>query len=194
MHVSFLKGLTATAFVLLSSMTFAHSGHEHVSSLMSGFSHPLGGLDHLLAMLAIGLWASSLGGRALWAVPAAFVMLMLAGGSLAVAGLNVPFVEQGILLSVIVLGALVFGAKRLPILASVAIAGGFAVFHGAAHGSEMPMNVNGVQYALGFVLATAGLHTLGLGLGQLMTRFASPLMIRISGSMIAGAGVVLSLV
>jgi len=194
MVLSIFKGVATAALVLVSGMTFAHSGHEHVSSFMSGLSHPLGGLDHLLAMLAIGLWAFSLGGRALWVVPAAFVLAMLAGGSLAVAGLNVPFVEQGILLSVIVLGVLVLGAKRLPVLACMIIAGGFAMFHGAAHGSEMPINANGVQYALGFVLATDGLHTLGLGLGQLMTRFASPLMIRISGSMIAVAGIFLSIV
>lgn len=193
MVLSIFKGLTAAALVLVSGMTFAHSGHEDVSSFMSGLSHPLGGFDHLLAMLAIGLWASSMGGRALWAVPAAFVLAMLAGGSLAVAGLNVPFVEQGILLSVIVLGVLVLGAKRLPVLACMMIAGGFAVFHGAAHGSEMPINANSVEYALGFVFATASLHTLGLGLGQFMTGFASPLMMRISGSMIAVAGLFLSI-
>ncbi|ETX10100.1 protein hupE [Marinomonas ushuaiensis DSM 15871] len=193
MALSILKGLTATVSILISGMAFAHPGHEDVSSFMSGFSHPLGGLDHLLAMLAIGLWASSIGGRALWAVPTAFVLTMLVGGSLAVAGLSVPFVEQGILLSVVVLGALVFGAKRLPILATVVIAGGFAVFHGAAHGMEMPINANSVHYVSGFVFATAGLHTLGLGLGQLMTRFASPLMVRISGSMIAVAGLFLSI-
>jgi urease accessory protein len=193
MVLSIFKGVATAVLVLVSGMTFAHSGHEDVSSFMSGLSHPLGGLDHLLAMLAIGLWAFSLGGRALWVVPAAFVLAMLAGGSLAVAGFNVPFVEQGILLSVIVLGTLVFGVKRLPISACVMIAGGFALFHGAAHGSEMPINANGVQYALGFILATAGLHTLGLGLGQLMTHFASPLMIRISGSMIAVAGLFLSI-
>ena len=194
MYLSIVKGLTAAAFVLASGLTFAHSGHEHVSSFMSGFSHPLGGLDHLLAMLAIGLWASSMSGRAVWAIPMVFVLTMLVGGGLAFTGLNVPFVEQGILLSVVVLGVLVVAAKHLPVLACVMIAGGFALFHGVAHGSEMPMNTNSLQYALGFVLATVGLHTLGLGLGQFMTRFVSPLMVRISGSMIAGTGVLLSLI
>ncbi|MEP0072024.1 MAG: HupE/UreJ family protein [Marinomonas sp.] len=191
--ISFIyKGMTAAALLLVSSMTFAHPGHEHISSFMSGLSHPLGGLDHLLAMLAIGLWASSMKGRAVWAVPLAFVLTMLAGGGLALAGLNLPFVEQGILLSVIVLGSLVLAAKRLPFFGCVAVAGSFALFHGAAHGIEMPIDANSAQYALGFALATAGLHALGLGLGQLMTRFASPMMLRISGSVIAVTGLLLS--
>ncbi|MEO9274951.1 HupE/UreJ family protein [Marinomonas sp. 5E14-1] len=186
------KGMTAAALLLVSCMTFAHPGHDHASSFMSGLSHPFGGLDHLLAMLAIGLWASNMKGRALWAVPTAFVLTMLAGGGLALAGLNLPFVEQGILLSVIVLGTLVFAAKRLSFITCVAVAGSFALFHGAAHGVEMPIDASSAHYALGFVSATAGLHALGLGLGQVMTRFASPMMIRISGSMIAATGLLLS--
>jgi urease accessory protein len=188
------KGLLVAASVLASGSVFAHPGHEQASSFMTGFAHPMGGLDHLLAMVAIGLWAASIGGRALWAIPAAFVVTMLLGGGLAVAGLNVPFVEQGILLSVIVLGVLVLFAKRLPTLVCAAIAGGFALFHGAAHGMEMPLNANGLQYALGFALATAGLHVVGLGFGQLMAKIGTPLVTRISGSVIATAGLVLALV
>lgn len=188
------KGLLVAASILASGSVLAHPGHEHASSFMTGFAHPMGGLDHLLAMVAIGLWAASIGGRALWAIPAAFVVTMLLGGGLAVAGLNVPFVEQGILLSVIVLGVLVLFAKRLPTLVCAAIAGGFALFHGAAHGMEMPLSANGLQYALGFALATAGLHAVGLGFGQLMTKIGTPLVTRISGSVIATAGLVLALV
>ncbi|MCW4629130.1 MULTISPECIES: HupE/UreJ family protein [Marinomonas] len=188
------KGLLVAALLLASGAVLAHPGHEQASSFMTGFAHPMGGLDHLLAMVAIGLWAASIGGRALWAIPAAFVMTMLLGGGLAVAGLTVPFVEQGILLSVIVLGALVLFAKRLPTTVCVAIAGGFALFHGAAHGMEMPLNANGLQYALGFALATAGLHVVGLGFGQLMAKIGTPLATRISGSVIAVAGLVLALV
>lgn len=186
------KGLLVAASILASGSVLAHPGHEHASSFMTGFAHPMGGLDHLLAMVAIGLWAASIGGRALWAIPAAFVVTMLLGGGLAVAGLNVPFVEQGILLSVIVLGVLVLFAKRLPTLVCAAIAGGFALFHGAAHGMEMPLSANGLQYALGFALATAGLHAVGLGFGQLMTKIGTPLATRISGSAIALAGLVLA--
>ena len=186
------KGLFAAALLVATGSVFAHPGHEHASSFMSGFSHPMGGLDHLLAMVAIGLWAASLGGRALWAIPVAFVMTMIFGGGLAVAGMSVPFVEQGILLSVIVLGALVLFAKRLPTLVCAAIAGAFALFHGAAHGMEMPLTANGLQYALGFALATAGLHAVGLGFGQVMAKIGTPLVTRISGSLIATAGLVLA--
>ena len=186
------KGLFAAALLVATGSVFAHPGHEHASSFMSGFSHPMGGLDHLLAMVAIGLWAASLGGRALWAIPVAFVMTMIFGGGLAVAGMSVPFVEQGILLSVIVLGALVLFAKRLPTLVCAAIAGAFALFHGAAHGMEMPLTANGLQYALGFALATAGLHAVGLGFGQVMAKIGTPLVTRISGSFIATAGLFLA--
>ncbi|MDE8601874.1 HupE/UreJ family protein [Marinomonas sp. RSW2] len=182
----------AKIFLLVSGATLAHTSDEHSSSFMAGFDHPIGGFDHLLAMLAIGLWAASLGGRALWAIPTAFVLTMLTGGGLAVAGLSVPFVEQGILLSVIVLGALVLFAKRLPVAVCVAVAASFALFHGAAHGMEMPLNANGLQYALGFALATAGLHVVGLGFGQWMAKMSAPLMTRISGSVIAIAGLVLA--
>lgn len=186
MRLSILKVLMA-ACVLFSSTVFAHPVHEQTSSFMMGFDHPIGGFDHLLAMLAIGLWAASLGGRALWAIPTVFVLTMLAGGGLAVAGFSVPFVEQGILLSVIVLGALVLFANRLPVMVCVVIAASFALFHGAAHGIEMPLNANGLQYALGFAAATVALHLMGLGLGLL----ATPLMMRIGGSMIAVMGLLL---
>lgn len=188
------KGLLVAASLLAASSVLAHPGHEQASSFMTGFAHPMGGLDHLLAMVAIGLWAASMGGRAMWAIPAAFVMTMLLGGGLAVAGLTVPFVEQGILLSVIVLGALVLFAKRLPTAVCMAIAGGFALFHGAAHGMEMPLNADGLQYALGFALATTGLHVVGLGFGQWMTRISTPLVTRMGGFVIAAAGLVLTVI
>lgn len=192
MRLSIAKILAGTVFLLASGVTLAHPSHERASSFMAGFDHPIGGFDHLLAMLAIGLWAASLGGRALWAIPSAFVITMLAGGGLAVAGLSVPFVEQGILLSVIVLGALVLFAKRLPTAVCVATAGAFALFHGAAHGIEMPLNANGLQYALGFALATAGLHVVGLGFGLWMAKMGTPLVTRMSGSVIATAGLLLA--
>ncbi|MBJ7537200.1 HupE/UreJ family protein [Marinomonas transparens] len=187
MGLSIVKWVSSTALLLASGVALAHPSHEHTSSFMAGFSHPMGGFDHLLAMVAVGLWAASLGGRALWAVPAAFVITMFAGGGLAVAGMQIPFIEQGILLSVIVLGALLLGAKRLPVMACAVIAAGFALFHGAAHGIEMPINADGLQYTLGFVSSTVVLHLMGLGLGLL----ATPLMTRIGGSVIAVMGLLL---
>ncbi|AWX99747.1 urease accessory protein UreJ [Marinomonas primoryensis] len=192
MRLSIAKILSSTVFLLASGAALAHPSHEHAASFMAGFYHPVGGFDHLLAMLAIGLWAASLGGRALWAIPTVFVITMLAGGGLAVAGLSVPFVEQGILLSVIILGTLVLFAKRLPTALCAVIAASFALFHGAAHGMEMPLNANGLHYALGFAVATAGLHVVGLGFGQWMAKMGAPLMTRISGSVIAVAGLVLA--
>tara|TARA_R110001599_G_scaffold26935_4_gene94936 strand:- start:15355 stop:15939 length:585 start_codon:yes stop_codon:yes gene_type:complete len=192
MRLSIAKILSSTVFLLASGAALAHPSHEHASSFMAGFFHPVGGFDHLLAMLAIGLWASSLGGRALWAIPTAFVITMLAGGGLAVAGLSVPFVEQGILLSVIILGALVLFAKRLSTAVCAAIAASFALFHGVAHGMEMPLNADGLHYALGFAVATAGLHVVGLGFGQWMAKMGTPLVTRMSGSVIATAGLLLA--
>ncbi|MCW4631287.1 MULTISPECIES: HupE/UreJ family protein [Marinomonas] len=189
-----LKMALAALVAAIPALASAHPGHEHTTSFMTGFMHPMGGLDHLLAMLAIGLWAASLGGRALWAIPAAFVGTMLVGGGLAVAGVQVPFIEQGIVLSVILMGALLVGAARFPIAVCAGIAGLFALFHGAAHGLEMPLNANGAEYALGFAAATALLHIVGIGFAIIMARFQAPILTRIMGSLIAVAGVFLALV
>jgi urease accessory protein len=192
MRLSLKMGLAAL-IAAIPALASAHPGHEHTTSFMTGFMHPMGGLDHLLAMLAIGLWAASLGGRALWAVPAAFVGTMLIGGGLAVAGVQVPFIEQGIVLSVILMGALLVGAARFPITVCAGIAGLFALFHGAAHGLEMPLNANGAEYALGFAAATALLHVAGIGFGMAVARFQTPIVTRVMGSVIAIVGMYLAI-
>jgi len=193
MRLSSLKMGLAALVAALPALAFAHPGHEHTTSFMTGFMHPMGGLDHLLAMLAIGLWAASLGGRALWIVPTAFVGTMLIGGGLAIAGVQVPFIEQGIVLSVILMGALLVGAARFPVTTCAGIAGVFALFHGAAHGLEMPLDANGGEYALGFALATVLLHVAGIGFGITVARFQAPIVTRITGSLIAIAGLFLAL-
>lgn len=193
MRLSTLKMGLAALVAAIPALALAHPGHEHTTSFMTGFMHPMGGLDHLLAMLAIGLWAASLGGRALWAVPAAFVGTMLVGGALAVAGVQVPFIEQGIVLSVILIGALLLGAARFSVVTCTGIAGLFAIFHGAAHGLEMPLNANGAEYALGFAAATALLHVVGIGFGAVIARFQAPIVTRVTGSIIAIAGLFLAL-
>lgn len=193
MRLSTLKMGLAALVAAIPALALAHPGHEHTTSFMTGFMHPMGGLDHLLAMLAIGLWAASLGGRALWAVPAAFVGTMLVGGALAVAGVQVPFIEQGIVLSVILMGALLLGAARFSVVTCAGIAGLFAIFHGAAHGLEMPLNANGAEYALGFAAATALLHVIGIGFGAVIARFQAPIVTRVTGSIIAIAGLFLAL-
>ena len=128
---------------------------------MHGLSHPLGGLDHILAMVAVGMFAANLGRRAVWAVPLTFMSLMTLGGALGIAGIAVPFVEFGIALSIVVLGLAVAAKWNWPLAAAMALVGVFAVFHGHAHGAEMPVDAAGAEYAAGFILATGVLHIVG---------------------------------
>jgi urease accessory protein len=142
-------------------------------------------------MIAVGLWAAQIGGRALWIVPAAFVGVMALGGAAAMAGIGLPMVEFGILGSVLVLGVLVALAPRLPLWAPAVIVGLFALFHGHAHGTEMPETASGLAYGLGFMLATAVLHGIGVGFGLGVGRAAQPTLLRAAGGAIAATGLVL---
>jgi urease accessory protein len=163
-------GLTlAAALTLIPTAALAHPGHAH--GLVQGFAHPLGGIDHILAMVAVGIFAWQLGGRALWLLPASFVLMMAAGGALGMAGVAVPFVEAGIIASVIVVGAAVALQVKTPV--AVAMVAAFAVFHGHAHGTEMPLDASGALYAAGFMLATALLHMGGIALGMAIGRIVS---------------------
>ena len=185
--------LLAVAIVLASAATAAaHTGHGDTTGFALGFAHPLLGFDHLLAMIAVGLWAAQIGGRALWLVPAAFVAVMAVGGAAAILGIGLPMVEMGIVGSVLVLGLLVAFAPRLPLWAPAVIVGLFALFHGHAHGTEMPDGGSGVAYGLGFVLATAALHGLGLAIGLNVTRLSGAAL-RAGGAAIAAGGIALML-
>src|ERR1700722_3498809 len=155
----------STLFLLFASAgAEAHILPNDVHGFASGFAHPLHGLDHVLVMVAIGLWAGPLGGRARWLIPMSFVGIVVLGGALGMAGLRVPFTEEGILLSVLVMGILIVVAARFPLPACMAIAGVFAFFHGHSHGPEMPVNAVGYPYAAGFILATMLLHGVGIGM------------------------------
>lgn len=180
------------AAMLFPGLAHAHTGVGDAHGLMHGFEHPIGGLDHVLAMVAVGLFAAVLGGRALWAVPAAFVLTMAVGGLVGMSGFELPFVEIGIALSVVVLGLAVAFRVHLPTLAAMALVGFFAIFHGYAHGAEAPADASGLGYALGFMLATALLHgagvALGLGLGRAGER-SGGLVLRAGGGAITLAGV-----
>ncbi|MEO6054363.1 MAG: HupE/UreJ family protein, partial [Chthoniobacterales bacterium] len=146
--------LTVAALCLLvPSLVHAHVGVGATNGFEHGFTHPLTGLDHICAMLAVGLWAAQMGGRAIWAVPLTFVSVMAVGGMLGMSGIALPFTEQGIILSVLTLGVLIAASARLPLVASMIIVGLFAIFHGHAHGAEMPETASGVLYAGGFILA-----------------------------------------
>ncbi|CAN7706556.1 HupE/UreJ family protein [Aminobacter sp. LjRoot7] len=195
-----LTTLGTTALMALTpGLASAHTGLGHVDGLAHGFTHPLGGLDHVLAMVMVGLFAAQLGGRARWLVPTSFVSVMILGGALGLAGITVPFVELGIGLSIVVLGGVVAFNLRAGVAVAMALVGFFAVFHGYAHGAEMPENASGLAYGLGFVLATAMLHAAALGFGLLLdgksgTRGA--LLVRSLGAVaaVAGVGVVTGLV
>ena len=185
------------AAVFLAGMVQAASAHTGVgdaSGFMHGVMHPIGGLDHVLAMVTVGLFAAHLGGRALWLVPASFVTMMMVGGMFGIYGVPVPFIETGIALSVVVLGAVVALQASLPVTAAMGLVGLFAIFHGHAHGTEMPLEASGLTYAAGFLLATAALHTVGIGLGLALNRSAQGAarrMTQVGGAGIALAGVAL---
>jgi urease accessory protein len=185
------RAVAVLGAILAPTAAWAHPGHGEAVGFAQGFVHPVTGLDHVLAMIAVGLFAANLGGRALWAVPLSFVSVMALGGALGVAGIAVPFVEAGIALSVIVLGLAVALRWKAPVAAAMALVGLFALFHGHAHGSEMPVDAAGFEYGLGFILATALLHGAGLTLGLGFARFgrtAAPRSIQFGGIAMAVAG------
>ena len=185
--------LLAALSSIIPSVALAHTG-AHTSGFAHGFAHPISGLDHVLAMVMVGLFAYQLGGRALWIVPLAFVSAMSVGGVLGLAGIGVPFIEIGIALSVVVLGALVASNARTPVIAAVAVVGFFAIFHGYAHGAEMPANAAALTYAIAFLIATALLHltgaALGLGIDKAGQRTGSAF-VRVAGAfgLVAGLGI-----
>ena len=157
--------LIALAAALTPGSAWAHIGVASTSGFSHGLLHPIGGLDHVLAMVAVGMFAANLGGRALWAVPATFVAIMAVGGFLGIQHVGLPHVEIGIALSVVILGLVVALQVQWPVAAAMALVGVFAVFHGHAHGSEMPLDALGASYAAGFMIATALLHALGIAIG-----------------------------
>ena len=183
-----IRWIAPASLALFAGTASAHTGDHAVAGFASGLAHPFMGLDHLFALLAIGLWAAQQGGRARWSIPAAFVGAMLVGGGLTLAGLALPQVETGIAASVLVLGLLIATRRQWAAPVGMAIAAGFALFHGYAHGLEMPQAASPALYALGFVLATAVLHGLGIA-GHLAGRRA----VQWAGAGIAATGLALML-
>jgi len=181
------------AYATLLPVAEAHTLGAHGAGLMAGLTHPLVGLDHLLAMIAVGIWAGQLGGRAVWLIPLTFVSVMAAAATLASFGLLLPLMEPAIACSVLVLGLLIAGSVRLPTSVGALLVGLFAVFHGYAHGLELPQAASPILYGAGFVLATSLLHGLGIGFAlnsrkhKMLQRIAGYSLIAVSGLLLAAA-------
>jgi urease accessory protein len=182
--------VAAALFVALQSPALAHVGF-HPQGIADGFAHPLHGLDHILAMVAVGLWASQLGRPAYWLLPLTFPLVMASGAALGFAGVSLPWTEIGIAVSVLVLGAVIAFALKPSTAVSVALIAAFAMVHGYAHGAELPAATSPFAYGLGFVAATLVLHGVGLGLGTLTNHAAGRIAMRAAGAAIALSGMVL---
>ncbi|MBX7046105.1 MAG: HupE/UreJ family protein [Ignavibacteria bacterium] len=186
------KILITLALIFTSTNLFAHPLHGTQSGFSNGFFHPLLGLDHILAMLAVGLWAMQMGGKARWIIPVSFVTIMTLGGVLGMNNINLPFAEIGILASVVVLGVLILAGIRLPLIAGSLLVGAFALCHGHTHGTELPAAVSGVSYAIGFAVTTIILHAAGSGIGAFVNKTAGEKLVRFSGAAIIAAGLILT--
>lgn len=184
------SALLVSALTLVPTLAHAHPGHG--AGFVAGAAHPLMGLDHLLAMVAVGLWAAQLGGRARWVVPATFVAVMAAASALGMQGVALPMIEPAIICSIVILGLLIATVARLPLAASVTLVGIFAAFHGLAHGMEVPANASGVTYTAGFALATTALHGVGFALAAGMQWAAATSWVRFTGAAVAIAGAMLA--
>jgi len=176
---------------LLPVAAYAHPGHD-VSGFTAGFEHPLSGLDHILAMVAVGIWAGQVGGRYVWQAPLAFLALMALGGIAGIEGLGLPMVEIGIAGSIVVFGAMIALAVRPVAWIGMAVTGVFAVFHGYAHGAEMHPDASALTYGIGFMVATAILHGAGIGVALGLDRLRFARVERALGAAIAVAGVVIA--
>jgi urease accessory protein len=193
-----MKALTnsrlAIALALVPTLAHAHPGHAHeIGGIGWGLAHPFTGLDHILAMVAVGLWAVQIGKRALWVLPLSFVSAMAVGAALGMSGVRLPFVEPAILASLVGLGAVIACAARLPLWASAAAVALAALFHGQAHGSEIPNGAAGFQTAIGFIAATALLHVCGVAGGLGLQRIAQHRVIRAAGAAIVSLAVLIGL-
>ena len=182
---SFLLALLA---ILAATAVQAHTATGSEGGFSSGFTHPLLGIDHVIAMVAVGLWGAFLGAPAIWLLPIVFPLVMAFGGALGVAGVPLPAVETGIALSGVVLGLLVAFAVRAPLWVAAVIVGAFAVFHGHAHGTELPVAANPYAYAAGFVVGTGLLHLAGIAIGGLTRTKEGTWAVRAAGVAIAAAG------
>jgi urease accessory protein len=175
--------------LLWPARALAHTQGGEATGLLSGLQHPVSGLDHVLAMVAVGLWGAQLGPPAVWLLPVTFPMVMAFGGMLGLMGIALPGIEIGIALSAIMLGVMVGWEARPPIWAATVLVGFFAIFHGHAHGAELPAGADAVLYSIGFVVATGCLHAAGIGIGLIHRWPVGQATLRVAGGAVALAGV-----
>ncbi len=180
--------LAALAVILLPAMAFAHQETGSITGIVSGLKHPVSGMDHVLAMISVGLWGAQLGAPAVWMLPVAFPMVMAFGGMLGLMGIALPGIEIGIAVSALVLGAMILTESRPPLWFAAALVGFFAIFHGHAHGTELPVGSSGLLYSIGFVAATGTLHGLGIALGLVHRFRGGRLAVRAAGGVVSAAG------
>jgi urease accessory protein len=186
---SFFRAITLVVVVFLcADSAFAHPQKGEALGFLTGFRHPISGLDHVLAMVAVGLWGAQLGAPALWVLPVAFPMVMAVGGMLGLMGIPLPGIEYGIALSAILLGAAVMFEVRPPLGLAALLVGFFAIFHGHAHGTELPPGQSAMLYSIGFVTATGCLHALGIGIGTVHRWEWGQRLLRVAGGLVAIGG------
>ena len=186
--IDFGTPIAIAASIAWPAVAFAHAEHGQATGLLAGLWHPVSGLDHVLAMVAVGLWGAQLGRPAIWLLPIAFPLMMAIGGVLGSTGMGLPAVEIAIAISALVLGALIMfeGQPALPI--ALGIVGFFAVFHGHAHGTELPADASAMTYSLGFVMATGFLHAIGIAIGVTYRWPGSRQALRGAGAFVALGG------
>jgi urease accessory protein len=183
-----LRRLLPLALVLMTSPAFAHSENGVAIDFWGGFTHPIFGPDHVIAMVAVGLWGAFLGAPAIWVLPVVFPLVMAFGGAVGVAGVPLPGVETGIAISAIMLGGMVALAAKPPLWVAAVLVGTFAVFHGHAHGAELPVGADAVAFSMGFVMATGMLHLAGIAFGGLSHWSAGRVAVRAAGGVISFLG------
>ncbi len=180
--------LVLLAWLLFPAAALAHTRGGEAMGFLAGIAHPVSGLDHVLAMIAVGLWGAQLGPPAMWLLPVTFPMVMAFGGTLGLLGVNIPGIEVGIALSAIGLGAAVLFEARPRLGIAAVLVGFFAIFHGHAHGTELPAGANGLLYSIGFVIATGLLHATGIAIGLVHRWPAGRTALRWAGAAVALAG------
>jgi urease accessory protein len=182
------RRVLAACLAALAPSAGAHVESGQAAGFLAGLLHPVSGLDHVLAMVAVGLWGAQLGAPAIWVLPVTFPLVMALGGFLGLLGMPLPGVEAGIAASAILLGAAVMTERRPPLYAAAVLVGFFAVFHGHAHGTELPLGQSALLYSLGFVVATGCLHAIGIAIGAIHRWPAGRIVLRIAGGGVVCAG------